>query len=73
MGNFMIENAELGYTPSNLKALRRRYGLTQQNVADIAGATLSAAQKWEAAMSLKTHSDMPHTRWLLLLEYVRNL
>lgn len=69
----MIENAELGYTPSNLKALRRRYGLTQQNVADIAGATLSAAQKWEAAMSLKTHSDMPHTRWLLLLEYVRNL
>lgn len=69
----MIENAELGYTPSNLKALRRRYGLTQQNVADIAGATLSAAQKWEAAMSLKTHSDMPHTRWLLLLEYLRNL
>lgn len=69
----MIENAELGYTPSNLKALRRRYGLTQQNVADIAGATLSAAQKWEAEMSLKTHSDMPHTRWLILLEYVRKL
>ena len=69
----MIDSPELGYTPANLKAVRQKYGLTQQQVADITGATLSAAQKWEAAMSLKTHSDMPHTRWLLLLEYVRNL
>ncbi|CWN44389.1 TPA: helix-turn-helix domain-containing protein [Neisseria meningitidis] len=69
----MIDNPELGYTPANLKAIRQKYGLTQKQVADITGATLSTAQKWEAAMSLKTHSDMPHTRWLLLLEYVRNL
>ncbi|CWM17533.1 TPA: helix-turn-helix domain-containing protein [Neisseria meningitidis] len=69
----MIDNPELGYTPANLKAVRQKYGLTQKQVANIAGATLSTAQKWEAAMSLKTHSDMPHTRWLLLLEYVRNL
>ncbi|ATL34549.1 helix-turn-helix domain-containing protein [Neisseria meningitidis] len=69
----MIDNPELGYTPANLKAIRQKYGLTQKQVANIAGATLSTAQKWEAAMSLKTHSDMPHTRWLLLLEYVRNL
>ncbi len=69
----MIDNPELGYTPANLKAIRQKYGLTQKQVANIAGATLSTAQKWEAAMSLKTHSDMPHTRWLLLVEYVRNL
>ncbi|EJU54831.1 TPA: helix-turn-helix domain-containing protein [Neisseria meningitidis] len=69
----MIDSPELGYTPANLKAIRQKYGLTQKQVANIAGATLSTAQKWEAAMSLKTHSDMPHTRWLLLLEYVRNL
>lgn len=69
----MIDNPELGYTPANLKAVRQKYGLTQKQVANIAGATLSTAQKWEAAMSLKTHSDMPHTRWLILLEYVRKL
>lgn len=69
----MIDNPEFGYTPANLKAVRQKYGLTQKQVADITGATLSTAQKWEAAMSLKTHSDMPHTRWLLLLGYVRNL
>lgn len=69
----LIIDPELGYTPANLKAVRQKYGLTQNQVADITGAALSTAQKWEAAMSLKTHSDMPHTRWLLLLEYVRNL
>ncbi len=69
----MIDNPELGYTPANLKAVRQKYGLTQKQVADITGATLSTSQKWEAAMSLKTHSDMPHTRWLLLLEYVKNI
>ncbi|WP_308074597.1 helix-turn-helix domain-containing protein [Neisseria polysaccharea] len=69
----MIDNPELGYTPANLKAVRQKYGLTQKQVADITGATLSTAQKWEAAMRLKTHSDMPHTRWLLLMDYVHNL
>lgn len=69
----MIENFELGYTPANLRAVRQKYGLTQKQVAEITGATLSTAQKWEAAMSLKTHSDMPHTRWLILLKYVGNL
>ncbi|WP_118815294.1 helix-turn-helix domain-containing protein [Neisseria lactamica] len=58
----MIDNPEFGYTPANLKAVRQKYGLTQQRVADITGVTLATAQKWEAAMSLKTHSDMPHTR-----------
>ncbi|HFC8533020.1 TPA: helix-turn-helix domain-containing protein [Neisseria lactamica] len=69
----MIDNPEFGYTPANLKAVRQKYGLTQNQVADITGATLSTAQKWEAAMSLKTHSDMPHTRWLILMDYVHNL
>lgn len=69
----MIDNPEFGYTPANLKAVRQKYGLTQKQVADITGATLSTAQKWEAAMSLKTHSDMPHSRWLVLLEYLGNL
>lgn len=69
----MIDNnMELGYTPANLKALRRRYGLTQQNVADITGSTLKTAQKWETSTSMSSFSNMPHTKWLKLLEYLKN-
>lgn len=68
----MIENAEFGYTPSNLKTLRQRYGLTQQNVADITQSTLKAAQKWEASPSMSSFANMPHTKWLKLLEYLKN-
>lgn len=68
----MIENFELGYTPENLKALRQEYGLTQQNVADITQSTLKTAQKWEASPSMSSYANMPHTKWLKLLEYLKN-
>ncbi len=68
----MIENFELGYTPANLKALRQEYGLTQQNVADITQSTLKTAQKWEASPSMISYANMPHTKWLKLLEYLKN-
>lgn len=66
----MIDNMELGYTPANLKALRREHGLTQQQVADITGSTLKNAQKWEASPSMSSFANMPHTKWLKLLEYI---
>ena len=68
----MIENAELGYTPANLKALRQRYGLTQKQVADITKSTIKTAQKWETSPNLKSYANMPHTKWLKLLEYLKN-
>lgn len=68
----MIDNAELGYTPANLKALRQKYGLTQQNVADITESKLKTAQKWEASPSMSSYANMPHTKWLRLLEYLKN-
>lgn len=68
----MIENAEFGYTPANLKALRREHGLTQQQVADITGSTLKTAQKWETSPSMSSFANMPHTKWLKLLEYLEN-
>lgn len=68
----MIENAELGYTPNNLKALRQKHGLTQQQVADITGVTIATAQKWEASPSMSSYANMPHTKWLKLLEYLKN-
>lgn len=68
----MIDNMELGYTPNNLKALRREYGLTQQQVADITESTLKTAQKWETSPNLKSYANMTHTKWLKLLEYVES-
>ena len=68
----MIEKFELGYTPANLKALRQQHGLTQQNVADITESTLKTAQKWETNPNLKSYANMPHTKWLKLLKYVKS-
>ena len=68
----MIDNMELGYTPANLKSLRQQHGLTQQNVADITGSTLKTAQKWETSPSMSSFANMPHTKWLKLLEYLKN-
>ena len=68
----MIDNFELGYTPANLKALRQQHGLTQQQVADITGSTLKTAQKWETSPSMSSFANMPHTKWLKLLEYIEN-
>lgn len=68
----MIEQMELGYTPANLKALRKKHGLTQQNVADITESKLKTAQKWEANPSMSSFANMPHTKWLKLLEYVES-
>lgn len=70
---YMIEQMELGYTPANLKALRREHELTQQNVADITGSTLKTAQKWETSPSMSSFANMPHTKWLKLLEYIENI
>ena len=68
----MIDRFELGYTPNNLKALRQKYRLTQQNVADITETKLKTAQKWEASPSMSSFANMPHTKWLKLLEYLKN-
>lgn len=66
----MITNFELGYTPNNLKALRQQYGLTQQTTADLLKVNISALQRWEADIGQKSHRDMPHTKWLVLLNYI---
>lgn len=68
----MIDNMELGYTPNNLKALRQMYRLTQQQVADITGVALATAQRWEASPNQKSYANMPHQKWLKLLEYVKS-
>lgn len=62
---------EVGYTPKNLQNIRHYYKLTQQQVADIVGVTnWRQVAKWEADVTLPSHSDMPHKKWLILLSYL---
>ena len=63
----MIDNMELGYTPKNLKSVRQKHGLTQQAAADLLEVNISALQRWEADMNLKSHADMPIKKWFELL------
>lgn len=64
----MIDAPELGYTPANLKALRQKYGLTQQATADLLDVKISGFQRWEADINLKSHTDMPLKKWFELLQ-----
>lgn len=68
----MIDAPELGYTPANLKALRQKYDLTQQATADLLEVNISALQRWETDVGQKSHRDMPHTKWLTLLEHLKS-
>lgn len=64
----MIDNIEFGYTPNNLKALRQKHGLTQQETADLLNVKISGFQRWEADINLKSHTDMPLKKWFELLQ-----
>lgn len=64
----MIDTPELGYTPNNLRAVRAKYGLTQQAAADLLDVTISALQRWESDINLKSHTDMPLKKWFELLQ-----
>jgi len=66
----MIENAELGYTPNNLKAIRQKHGLTQQAAADLIGTNIATLQRWETGIERKSHADMPYTKWIQLINYL---
>jgi putative transcriptional regulator len=64
----MIDDAEFGYTPNNLKALRQKHELTQQATADLLEVNISAYQRWESDFNLKSHTDMPLKKWFELLQ-----
>lgn len=65
----MIDNAELGYTPKNLKAIRHKYNLTQSQVANMTDTkSRRNVSRWEAEVGETDHADMPLAKWILLLK-----
>lgn len=67
-----FEAPEIGYTPANLKALRKQFGLTQAQVAEITGTkTVYGVRRWEAAIDVKNRADMPLVKWQKLLDSLK--
>ncbi len=67
-----FEAPEIGYTPANLKALRKQFGLTQAQVAEITGTkTGYSVRRWEAEIDAKNRADMPLVKWQKLLDSLK--
>lgn len=59
---------ELGYTPANLRFLRKFYHLTQKELAHLTQSALRSVQNWEAEPEISSsHRAMPLDKWRLLL------
>lgn len=68
----MIDNMELGYTPNNLKALRQKYGITQQRMAELLDTNISTARRWETSIDRTSHATMPYVKWIELISILQN-
>lgn len=68
----MIDTPELGYTPANLLAVRKKYGLTQAQVAEIVGVkSYMQVGRWEIEPgSGSRRADMPLEKWRALLAHL---
>lgn len=67
----MIDDLELGYTPKNLKLVRQNLGKTQKEIADALKVSLITVQRWEMAVNINSHVDMPYKKWLEFIEYFK--
>lgn len=62
---------ELGYTPQNLKKLREQHNLTQSEVAEITETkNRNSVGYWELDPAAPNFHSMPHTKWLMLLNFL---
>lgn len=66
-----IAPAELGYTPNNLKSVRKQYGLTKVQVSQLLDCNVRTVSRWEAKLGSNQQSDMPHKIWLQLLSSIQ--
>lgn len=62
-----VQLPELGYTPANLRALRKFYELTQKEVAQLTDSSVRSIQNWQADPETSSHRAMPIQKWRELL------
>lgn len=59
---------EAGYTPANLRHLIESNDWTQAQAAALAGVSPQTMRRWLAPVGTPSRADMPHEKWLALLQ-----
>lgn len=57
-------NFEVGYTPTNLRLVIEKLGVTQAALARLLGVTPQAVRCWLMPVGTKSRRDMSHDKWL---------
>lgn len=71
-GKGVITNPQFGYTPENLKRLRKKYGITQQRMAELLDTNISTARRWETSVDRTSHATMPYVKWVEFISILQN-
>lgn len=69
----MLLNAELGYTPKNLRRLLEESGLSQKEAREIIGKGRNTFSRYLYDVDNHNHVSMAHVDWLTLINHVNVL
>ena len=63
-GIAMLTNVEVGYTPTNLRLVIEKLGVTQAALATTLNVSPQAVRNWLMPVGTKSRRDMSHEKWL---------
>jgi len=59
-----MTNFDVGYTPTNLRLVIEKLGVTQLKAAEMCGVKERTLRQWlNEDLESKSHADMPHRKW----------
>lgn len=73
LDTLLTESAYAGYSPTNLRTLIARTGLSQAKFAEAIGESIKNVEGWIAPTDRATHRSMSHSAWNELTEKVKKL
>ena len=63
-GIAILTNFEVGYTPTNLRLVIEKLGVTQAALATTLNVSPQAVRNWLMPVGTKSPRDMSHEKWL---------
>jgi DNA-binding transcriptional regulator YiaG len=63
----VLNDYEVGYTPTNLRLAIEKLGVTQAAFAKMLGVSEKAVRNWLMPVGTKSRRDMSHEKWLEVL------
>lgn len=63
-GIAILTNFEVGYTPTNLRLVIEKLGVTQAALATTLNVSPQAVRNWLMPVGTKSRRDMSHEKWL---------